>query len=155
MKIKNGLVWALSFLLLINIVSFFYLNSKIKVLLVSSIDRLSQQDVPEDEKNLKESFDEAMNYRLVGNCDSFADIVSKSDGKIREEWGERCRKEKVGEVSQINDISIKRFSIRDDKAFVQADVVRSAAFGEKVSYTATYDLAKEDGKWRLLNPKDK
>lgn len=141
-------------LLVVDLASFVYLNSQIKQLKQSDESRISQKTISPEEKSVRDAFNESMNLRLVGNCDVFADSVSKSDEKARENWGERCRKEKVGEMAPISDIVINRLSIKDDKAFIQANLTRSIDLGENVTYTGTYDLKLEDGKWKLISPKD-
>ena len=139
-------------LLVLSVASFVYMNARVKKLEVSDGSRVSQQTISPEETSVRRAFDDSMNFRLVGNCDSVADSVSKADKKIREEWGERCRKEKVGETAPISDITISRLSIRDDKAFIQANLTRAISLGENITYTGTYDLILEDGAWRLMAP---
>ena len=141
-------------LLIVNFAMFFYLDSKIKKLMLDDEKRIAQKTVSPEETKLRENFNESMNFRLVGNCDSFADSVSNSDEKARENWGERCRLEKELETSPLSDIIIKRLSIKDDNAFVQAELSRVAEYGEIISYTGTYDLKMEDGRWKMLSPED-
>lgn len=141
-------------ILISSLVSFMYLNSQIKKLKISDESRILQKIISPEEVEVRKAFDESMNFRLVGNCDSFADSASKSDEKSREEWGERCRREKVGETVAISNIEINRLSIKDDKAFIQANLTRAIDLGENVTYTGTYELKLEDGKWKLLSPKD-
>jgi hypothetical protein len=141
-------------ILVIILSSLLYLNSQIKQLKLGNEGRLSQKTIPPEETAVREAFDKAMNFRLVANCDSFADSVSKSDEKAREEWGERCRKEKMNEAPAISNIEISRLSIKDDKAFIQANLTREIDLGENITYTGTYELKLEDGQWKLLTPKD-
>lgn len=149
---KIGMVGLASVLVLIG-ASFWYLDNKIKALEINDEARVSQQTMSEEEKNSRAAFIGSMNYRLVANCDSFVDTVSASEEKAKEQWGDRCRKEKSGEEVPISNIEINRISIRDNKAFIQANITRAIDLGENVTYTGTYEMILEDGNWKLLGPK--
>jgi len=106
-----------------------------------------------EEAQVKKDFADAFNLRIVGNCDLFADSVSKKDSKIREVWGERCRQEKTNSKPLIQDFSIKRVSVENEKAYIQAELTKNVS-GKDFSYTAAYELTKEDGVWKLIMPAD-
>jgi len=105
-----------------------------------------------EEAQAKKDFTDSLNLRIVGNCDSFADSVSKKDTKIREVWGEKCRQEKEDEAIPLSDFSIKRILVENEKAYIQARLTRSD--GKDRSYTVSYELVKEGGKWKLIMPDD-
>lgn len=141
-------------LLLLNVGTFLYFNSKIKKLESNDEARLSQKNMTPEEESARNAFADSMNYRLVANCDSFMDTVSNSDDKAKDKWSERCHKEKSGETPPISDITINRFSMRDNKAFIQANITRAIDLGENITYTATYEMAMQDGNWKLLGPQE-
>jgi hypothetical protein len=44
--------------------------------------------------------------------------------------------------------------MRDNKAFIQANITRAIDLGENITYTATYEMAMQDGNWKLLGPQE-
>lgn len=147
-------VVAMVALLALNVGMFVYFNSKVKKLEMNDETRITQKSIPPEEEAVRNAFTKSMNYRLVANCDSFIETVSSTQEKAREKWGEKCKKEKSGETAPFSNVEINRLSMRDNKAFIQANVTRMIDLGENVTYTATYEMEMQDGEWKLLMPQE-
>ena len=141
-------------LLTLNVATFIYFNSKVKQLETNDVARVTQKSVSPEEEAVRNAFTKSMNFRLVANCDSFIDTISNTQEKARDTWGEKCKKEKSGETAPFSDVVINRLSMRDNKAFIQANVTRMIDMGENVTYTATYEMEMQEGEWKLLKPQE-
>lgn len=115
---------------------------------------LPQKKTTNQEDEVKEDFTKVMNLRIIGDCDSFADSVSKSNSGTSIYWENKCKEDKS--LNQpIKDFSIKRVIMNDDNAFLQVEL-RRIYKGEDRRYIITYKLTKyiDDGEWKLLRPEE-
>jgi len=115
---------------------------------------LPQKKTINPEDKVKEDFTKVMDLRIIGDCDSFADSVSKSNPRVSEYWGNMCKRDK--NLNQpIRDFSIKKVIMNGDSAFLQVGLIRSYR-GEDERYIVSYKLTRyaEDGEWKLVLPEE-
>ena len=115
---------------------------------------LPQKKITNPEDKVKEDFTKVMNLRIIGDCDSFADSVSKSSPRVSEYWGNMCKRDKNLNYP-IRDFSIKRVIMNGDNAFLQVELLRSSLMKDE-RYVVSYKLTKytDDGKWNLVLPEE-
>ena len=96
---------------------------------------------------IKRDFSRAMDYRLVGDCESFKSYTADA-----EDWFERCEKEKQdGLKNPLKDFEIKKVSHKlfSDKAFLQVELNRPKAGQPDYLYIANYDMTKDGLIWKI------
>lgn len=92
----------------------------------------------------KNAFEKAFFYRMVGNCESFAQYVVNT-----EYWNPKCLSEKgSGGIPPIKEFEILRtqYDKRLGKAFLQVSFIRD---GEP--YVFSYEMVKTEHGWQIAN----
>lgn len=95
---------------------------------------------------IKKDFNQAFQYRLTGDCDSFLDYIYRD---VR--WEERCQKEKSHDNEPIKEFKIKQISHKflSDRAFLQVELTRNVGSKENYTYSANYEMKKDGFRWKI------
>ena len=95
---------------------------------------------------IERDFNQAFKYRLTGDCDSFVDYINKD----KENWKERCKKERKNENPPIENFQIKNISHKfgSNRAFLQVEITRNI-FGKDHTYSVNYEMRKIGISWKI------
>jgi len=110
---------------------------------------------------IKKDFNNAFLARQTGNCDKFVSylLIDKNN------WIERCNKERNGEKDSIKSFSINKITINGNDSFLQVELIRDV-YQEAVAlalkghdlpeggYLVNYQMKKEGNRW-FINQKMK
>lgn len=90
----------------------------------------------------KKHFSQAFEARMTGNCETFYEFIAKDV----EGWKGKCSAEKSLTTDPFYGFKVLNATIRGDRAFIQAELVRGAY---KDTYPVTYEMKLTDGRWYI------
>jgi len=96
---------------------------------------------------IERHFNQAFQYRITGDCDSFVDYVYRDIRK----WKERCKEEKTHGKEPIRNFGIQQVSHKflNDRAFLQVELIRNVEAKEDYTYSVSYEMKKSGLKWKI------
>lgn len=103
---------------------------------------------------IKNPVKKSLQYRIVGDCDSFVDYIYNDIEKSRE----RCEEEKMQGSRPIRKFNIKNISHKfgSDQAFLTVELTRLAKDSKNhYSYVTRYEVKRDGFSWKIYYPTKK
>jgi len=92
---------------------------------------------------IKKDFEIAFLARQTGNCEKFVSYMLID----RNNWLEKCEKERDGKTDPIKDFIIQKITIDGNNAFLQVELRRDIYRLPEVGYLVNYQMKKQGNKW--------
>lgn len=95
---------------------------------------------------IEKRFNQAFQYRVTGDCDSFANYIYRDV----EKWRSTCEREKANKDKPIRNFKIQNIShkLGSNRAFLQIELTRTIS-GKDYIYSVSYEMKKVGLKWKI------
>lgn len=96
---------------------------------------------------IRKSFGSAFMYRITGDCDAFAEYLSRDT----EDWKKRCEEEKGQVKQEIRNFKVQNISYNfgSNRAFLQVELTRNKSDMTEYSYSVNYEMKKYGFTWKI------